>query len=52
MFYKNGKLNDQEIVDALALAESLYIDGAIIEAKNVLEDIIKAFNKFEKEYEI
>lgn len=50
-FYKNGKLNDEEIVAALAKAADDYENGEIIEVKDVLIDIVIAITRFEADFE-
>lgn len=51
-FYNNGELQDGEIVMALSDAMDLYEDGAISEARDLLEDIVWAINEFEDNYEV
>lgn len=45
-FFKNGALDDDEIVMALAQATNDYEDGAIIEARDLLSEIIAAIDEF------
>ena len=49
-FIKNGELLDAEILKALKSAVADYEDGAIIEARNILVDIINAIDKFTEQY--
>lgn len=44
------ELNDTEVLRDLNNAASLYEDGAIVECRFLLQRIIKAIKKFEKEY--
>lgn len=43
----NTELNDKAIVNALKDAINLYEDGAIVETKDILIDIINAISDFE-----
>lgn len=43
---KNGKLQDQRIVDAMRKAADVYEDGAIIEAADMLLEVINAIYAF------
>ena len=47
---KNGDLNDQTISNAFHEAEELYLDGAILEARDICIDIVNAINWFERNY--
>ena len=46
-FFRKGELQDQKIVAALHQAAEDYENGAIIEAKDVLIEIINAITDFE-----
>ena len=45
-FFKNGQLQDKKIVDALRRAADDYEDGAIIETRSLLQDIVDAIDEF------
>lgn len=47
---KTKELDDRAIIKALKEAQSDYKCGAIIECRDTLWEIIKAINKFEREY--
>ena len=46
-FFKNGELQDKQIVKALHQAAEDYENGEIIETKDVLIEIINAITDFE-----
>ena len=46
-FLKNGCLQDEAILKALDEAKELYEDGAIIECRDILAEIITAVDDFE-----
>lgn len=46
-FFKNGKLKDVEIINALKEATLDYEDGAIIEVRDVLLEIIEAIDEWD-----
>lgn len=50
-FFKNGELQDKQIVKALYQAAEDYENGEIIETKDVLIEIINAITDFESEQE-
>lgn len=45
-FFKNGQLNDSEIVGALHEAAEWYEDGAIAETRDLLVEIVDAIDAF------
>lgn len=47
-FFKNGELQDEKILAALHKAADWYEDGAIIETRDMLIDIVNAINEFDK----
>lgn len=49
-FYKNGELEDKEIVKALIQAAVDYENDAISEVRDLLAEIVVAIDKFEEEY--
>ena len=49
-FYKNGKLKDDRIIAAIRQAADDYEDGAIIEAKDLLEKIVLAIDNWEYDF--
>lgn len=49
-FYKNGELEDKEIVKALIQAAADYENGAISEVRDLLAEIVVDIDKFEEEY--
>ena len=49
-FYKNGELEDKEIVKALIQAAADYESGAISEVRDLLADIVLAIDEFEDDY--
>ena len=50
-FYKHGKLNDKKIIEALKDAIKDYEDGAIIECRDTLQDVVDSINEFEDNQE-
>lgn len=50
-FFKNGELQDKQIVATLHKAAEDYENGEIVEVKGVLIDIINAITDFEQSYE-
>lgn len=44
--YDNGFLNDALVLSEIDRAKALYEDGAIIEAQDVLADIVNAIQNF------
>lgn len=45
-FIKNGKLKDTAIIKALHTASDWYEDGAIVEARDLLVDIVSSIDEF------
>ena len=45
-FIEYGRLKDVEIINALKEAVYDYEDGAILEVRDVLEEIVKAINEY------
>lgn len=50
IFYEHGELKDSKIIKALSEATENYKDGAIVETRNLLIDIIWAIDEFIKNY--
>lgn len=50
-FYKHGELDDERIVAALQRAARDYENGAIIEVRDALAEIVGAIDEFTNEYE-
>ena len=50
--FENGKLNDKMIKDMLVSAEKCFQDGAIIEARDMLAEIVNAIDDLDREYNI
>lgn len=48
-FIKNGELLDEDILKAIHDAYENYSDGAIIEARDTLVEIVNAIDKWSKE---
>ncbi len=46
-YYKRGELKDELIIADLKKAAVLYEDGAIIETRDLLQEIICAINEFD-----
>lgn len=51
-FIKYGKLQDIEIINALKEAVYDYEDGAILEVRDALEEIVKAINEWDYNYSL
>ena len=51
-FIEYGRLKDVEIINALKEAVYDYEDGEILEARNVLEEIIKAIDEWDYNYSL
>lgn len=50
-FYKKGKLEDKKIEAALRKAADDYADGALIEVRDLLADIVNAIDEFAEQEE-
>lgn len=50
-FYRNGELRDAEIISALEKAIKWYENGALIEVRDELIEIVDAIDEFESEQE-
>ena len=50
-FLKNGELEDKKIVAALRKAADDYENGALIEVRDLLLDIVDAIDEFERSME-
>lgn len=50
-FYKNGELQDKEIVAAIRKAADSYENGELIEARDLLQDVVDAIDEFESDQE-
>lgn len=48
-FFKNHELKDRAIIKALKQAVKDYEDGAIIETRDTLVDIVQSIDEFSKE---
>lgn len=48
-FFKNHELLDKEIIKALKQAAKDYEDGAILEARDALADIVQSIDEFSNE---
>lgn len=46
-FIKNGELNDEKITDALRKAAAEYENGALIEVRDLLLEIVDAIDEFD-----
>lgn len=46
-FFRRGQLEDKKIVAALHQAAEMFEDGAILEARGLLLNIVRAINAFE-----
>lgn len=46
-FLKKGELRDKELLAALKQAAIDYEDGAIVEVRDTLAEIVEAINEFE-----
>ena len=51
-FYKDGELDDREIIIALVDALDMYDNGEIIEVRDTLAQIVNAIDRFTEEYNI
>lgn len=51
-FIEYGRLKDVEIINALKEAIYNYEGGAILEARDVLEEIIKAIDEWDYNYSL
>lgn len=49
-FFENGELKDSQIVRALAQAKIDYENGAVVEVRDTLVEIVLAINEFEKSF--
>lgn len=47
-FIKNGQMNDTLVLAAIKTALDDYEDGAIMEARNTLADIVNAIDEWSK----
>lgn len=50
-FIKNGQLQDKKIIAALHRAAEDYEEGAIIETRDLLQDIVDAIDEFSEREE-
>ena len=50
--FENGALNDELVLSTIDQARRDYADGAIIEARDALLDVINAIDDFDMEYNI
>mgnify|MGYP004663839935 CR=1 FL=1 len=50
-FFKNGELQDKKIIEALKKAAVWYEDGSIAEVRDLLVDIVNAFDEFDNSME-
>lgn len=50
-YYKQGQLEDEKILDAMLRAMMNYENGALIEARDLLADIVNAIDEFTRQYE-
>ena len=50
-FFKNGELRDEKIIAALKKARKWYENGAIIEVRDLLLEIVDSIDEFESEQE-
>lgn len=46
------ELDDKGIIKAIKIAGDLYKRGNIIEARDIMTDVVRAINQFDKEYEL
>lgn len=51
-FFKNGELQDKEIVAALQQAAKNYENGEIDEVRDLLVEIVNDIDEFADEYEL
>ena len=50
-FFKKGELQDEKIIVALKQAADDYENGEIAEVRDLLIEIVKAIDEFDKSYE-
>lgn len=50
--FENGALNDELVLSTIDQARRDYENGAIIEARDALLDVINAIDDFDREYNI
>lgn len=50
--FENGSLNDEVVLSTIDRARRDYGNGAIIEARDALLDVINAIDDFDREYNI
>lgn len=50
-FFKKGELQDKKIIAALKQAADDYENGEIAEVRDLLVEIVKAIDEFDKNYE-
>ena len=50
-FYANVELQDEKVIEALVEAKEMYENGEIVETRDLLAEIVKAIELFEKNYE-
>lgn len=50
--FENGALNDELVLSTIDQARRDYGNGAIIEARDALLDVINAIDDFDREYNI
>ena len=50
-FFKKGELQDKKIIAALQQAADDYENGEIAEVRDLLVEIVKAIDEFDKNYE-
>ena len=51
IFYKNGALRDKEILESINEAYMLYQQGAIIDVRDIMNEIVYAIDLFIEEEE-
>ncbi len=51
-FYKNGELKDEEIIKTLEQAILDYKNGELIETRDVLVEIVRAIDAFDKNHKL
>jgi hypothetical protein len=51
-FIEYGRLQDMEIINALKESMYDYEDGAILEVRDVLEEIVKAIDEWDYNYSL
>lgn len=52
LHFENGALNDEFVLATIDQARRAYEDGAIIEARDTLLNVINAIDDFDREYYI